>query len=243
MPTLRGAFVAEIPGPPIISETKAGGMTYQVTMCGVDGMVMASDQREYLAPESPAQGEGVVTNSVRKITIDPTGRSAWAFAGGRPSLLAAGCLEREFENGVADAELERILKTCGDQGWEAGAIGAHISTIVLADGKSKNMLRATLAHRSTRVEQMAGGRCFTGQNFSKASFFPMRFYSPQMSVTQLARLAAFTVLMAGEMDSLCVGGLDIAIYRDSVGKFEFADSRDYSQQAPKLESDIRSLFL
>jgi 20S proteasome alpha/beta subunit len=245
MPTAQAAFIApEIRAQPITNEAETRRrMTYQVTMRGHDGIVMASDQREYLAPESPEQGEGAVTNMLTKITLDSTRRFAWAFAGGKPSYLAAGYLEREFENGVTDDDLERTLRNCGDLGWEAGASGPSDSTIVFADGKNKNILRATLGHKSTRVFKFAEGRCFTGQSWSKASFFPIRFYSPEMSVTQLAKLAAFTVIMAGEMDQLCVAGLDMAIYRDSVGHFEFVDSHDYSQQVMKLEADIRSLFV
>ncbi len=48
-------------------------------------------------------------------------------------------------------------------------------------------------------------------------------YSADMSVAQLSRLAAYAVVMAGEMDPLCVAGLDMAIYRDSLGRFEFTD--------------------
>jgi 20S proteasome alpha/beta subunit len=227
---------------PTSGEAKTGRVTYQITMRGHDGIVMASDQRELLAPESPEEGEGTVTNMVPKITIDPTRRFAWAFAGGEPSFIAAGYLEREFENGVADADLERTLRDCGDRGWDAGASGPHKSTVVFADGKNKKILRATLGHKCTRVLPMLDGKCFAGQSYSKASFFPMRFYSPEMSVAQLARLAAFAVVMAGEMDPLCVAGLDVAIYRDSANQFEFVDSRDYRQQAMKLEGDIRSLF-
>jgi 20S proteasome alpha/beta subunit len=228
---------------PVNGETNTGQrMTYQVTMRGHDGIVMASDQREYLAPESPDQGEGAVTNMLTKVTLDPTKRFAWAFAGGKPSVLAAGYLDREFEKGVSDNDLEKTLRNCGDLGWEAGASGPSDSTIIFADGKNKTILRASLAHQSTRVYKIVEGKCFTGQNWSKASFFPIRFYSPEMSVTQLAKLAAFTVVMAGEMDPLIVAGLDIAIYRDSVGCFEFADSRDYYQQALKLEGNIRGLF-
>jgi hypothetical protein len=203
---------------------------------------MASDQRELLAPESSEQGEGTVTNMVPKITIDPTGRFAWAFAGGEPSFIAASYLEREFEKGVVTVDLERTLRDCGDRGWDAGASGPHKSTIIFADGKNKKILRATLGHRCTRVLPMLDGKCFAGQSYSKASFFPMRFYSVEMSVTQLARLAAFAVVMAGDMDPLCVAGLDMAIYHDSVGRFEFVDSSDYSLQVMKLDGDIRSIF-
>jgi hypothetical protein len=179
---------------------------------------------------------------VCKIRLDQSGRFAWAFAGAKPSLFEASLLERRFENGVLDNEIERALRDCGDEGWERGAAGPNDSSVILVDGKTRRMLRATLASKSSMVLQIEEGRCFTGQHYSKASFFPLRYYSPDMSVDQLAELAAYAVVMAGKMDSLIVAGLDIAIYRDSVGRFEFADTQVYSQRAMKVDGEIRRLF-
>ena len=217
-------------------------MTYQITMRGSDGIVIASDRREFLFPKSSEEGEGSVANIVTKIFLDSSGRYAWAFAGSKPSLLAASYMEREFENGVPDAEVERTLRNCGDRGWAAGASGPGESTVVLADGKTKTIMRALLAHQSTMVSIITDGRCFTGQNYSTASFFPLRFYSPEMSVVQLAKLAAYAIVMAGEMDAVLIGGLDIAMYRDSVGRFEFVDSGNYVNQVMELDCTIRNVF-
>lgn len=222
------------------SDFKERRMTYQITMRGRDGMVMASDQRELLLPK-PAEGEGSVPNMVRKIRFDSTRRFAWAFAGGKASLLAAGYLERKFETSIADADLERTLRDCGDLGWENG--GPSDSTVVLADAKNKTIFRATLAHEGTVVLQMEDGRCFTGQSYSKASFLPVRFYSQEMSVDNLAILASYTVLMAAEGDPVMIGGLDVAIYRDSTGKFEFADSASCRAEAQKLDIGIRKAIV
>src|ERR1700730_377198 len=107
----------------VVDEIKGRRVTYQITMRGSDGIVIVSDQRELLVPKSADQGDGGVTNMVNKIRFDPTGRFAWVFAGGKPSILAASYLERAFETGIADAALERTLRDCGDLGWEHGASG------------------------------------------------------------------------------------------------------------------------
>lgn len=239
---MQAAIVQKVQA--VSSERKAATnrMTYQITMRGSDGMVLASDKRELLLPQTPEEGEGAVTNMLNKIRIDSTGRFAWAFAGAKPSLLASSYLERELENGIADRDVERVLRDCGDRGWEHGAAGPSNSSVVLADGKSKSIFRATLAHKATMVIKIDDGRCFTGQNYAKASFFPLRFYSSEMSVEQLARLAAYAVLMAGEMDPLCVSGLDMAVYSDSTGRFEFADRTMCAQEVLNLDAAIRHLF-
>jgi len=178
---------------------------------------------------------------VNKLSLDSTGRFAWAFAGAKPSLLAAGYLQREFENGIAEGDLERTLRNCADRGWRDAGLGGK-STLVLVDGKSKRIFRATLAVASM-VCLIEDGRCFTGFNYSKASFFPQRYYSPDMSVDEVSLLAAYAVLMAGDLDPLCVAGLDMAIYRDSVGRFEFADRTFYEKKAAQVDQQIRQVFL
>jgi hypothetical protein len=217
-------------------------MTYQIVMHGRDGLVMASDDREALFPESTDYGEGNVTNALNKIRLDSTGRFAWAFAGSTPSLLASRYLEQRFEAAIDDKNLERILRDCGDLGWENGASGPGTSTIVLADGREKNIFRAVLASRSTVVSKIKDGRCFAGQTYSKASFFPIRFYSQEMSVSELAVLASYTLLMAAKFDPVLIGGLDVAIYRDSVGRFEFADVSLFQDRVSQLDNQIEMLF-
>jgi len=48
--------------------------------------------------------------------------------------------------------------------------------------------------------------------------------------------------MAHEIDPLLVDGLDMVIYRNSAGEFEFADYEDYWEQAGKLDAMIREIF-
>jgi hypothetical protein len=229
----------DVPFPDEISRGKR--MTYQIIMQGHDGMVIASDQRELKIP-GPDEGQGAVNNMVTKILTDPTGQFAWCFAGAKPSLLAASFLQREFENGTQGRDISRVLRDCGDRGWDAGASGPSDSSVVLVDGRTKSILRATLAYQSTIVLPVNEGLCFSGQHYSKASFVPSRFYSKTMSVEQLTRLAAYAILVAGEIDPLLIGGLDIAVYRDSNGRFEFLSSDSCTAEMKRLDAEILSVF-
>ncbi|MGC1416891.1 MAG: hypothetical protein WA817_16515 [Candidatus Acidiferrum sp.] len=217
-------------------------MTYQLTLRGHNGILLASDRREGSFPASSAQGEGSFHNMIPKIRLDPTRRFAWMFAGADVSVLAANYLERVFERGIPDGALERSLRDCCDLAWANGPSGlSGGSTIVLADGEKRNILRAKIMPVS-EVLLIEEGRCFSGQSYSKASFFPHHFYASDMSVEQLAAMAAYTVQMAGEMDSLLIGGIDLAMYRKSVGHFEFADYGLLKECSTKIDEEIRTCF-
>src|SRR5215467_13700446 len=113
-------------------------------MRGRDGIVMASDRREWLSPQQLAgdEGSGSATNMLTKIRLDSSGQFAWAFAGGKNSHFAASCLEREFEKGIPDDALERTLRDCCDRGWKQDLPGPSSSTVILVDGANKNIWRA-----------------------------------------------------------------------------------------------------
>jgi hypothetical protein len=200
-------------------------MTYQLVMLGKDGGLIASDRREYCSPTSDeGQGHGAALNSVRKIFIEPKRKFAWAYAGGEIAPFASHYLAQEFGDvgrSLSPSDLERELKTCGDRAWDNVASGPNPNTtIVVLHGPSRKIVRAKLA-RGTIVEQMEGGQCHAGQTFSLATLFPRRFYSHEMTISELTALAAYTVSLAGELDPLLIGGLDIAVYRDVTGEFEF----------------------
>ena len=218
-------------------------MTYQVAMVGSDGIVIASDRRELQEPGFGDYGSGSRTNLVKKLHIDRSGRFAWAYAGGEVSPVAAGNVKRELETREisADPDIDAMLKDCGDRSWQVARGPSANSTILFIDGSTKRMRRAKVSPM-TIVEEMEGGVCMAGQTYNKASFFPEHLYAEEMGVAQLSALAAYAVRMAHEMDSLCVDGLDIAVYRDSTGKFEFQDSAEYWAKAEKMDRRIRSVF-
>jgi 20S proteasome alpha/beta subunit len=228
-----------------VKETKVRPVTYQLILCGVDGVVLASDRRELRSAGPGDEGEGMAINMVKKIRIDPTGCFAWAFAGGEISHVASGYFERSLEDGKplpSTEDVRRRIIECCDRAWQDAARGPNPgSTIILAHGPTRTILRAKLGSYTT-VEEMQEGRCFAGQTYSVATFFPRRFYSGEMSVSVLLRLASYTVRAAHHIDPLCVDGLDVATYRDSTGKFEFENAALCLERADRLDDDIQRFF-
>jgi 20S proteasome alpha/beta subunit len=217
-------------------------VTYQLILCGHDGVVLASDRREMRSPGPGDEGDGPAANMVQKIRIDPTGQFAWAFSGGETSIVAAGLLERECEaSDLTSENVERKLKNCGDRSWSAARGPNTGSEVILVDGRTQQIFRARLSPMTT-IDRVLEGRCIAGQSFSKASLFPQRYYSPKMSVDQLAVLAGYTVITAHKMDTVAVDGLDLVIYRNSVGRFEFANPDLYRETAVEIDQEISALF-
>jgi hypothetical protein len=70
----------------------------------------------------------------------------------------------------------------------------------------------------------------------------MRYYSPQMTVNCLAKLGAYSVLRAGELDSQYVEGVDVAVYSDSAPAFEFLSEERMIEDASEIDEGIRSLI-
>jgi hypothetical protein len=65
-------------------------MTYQLVLCGKDGVVLASDRRELRESGGIEQyGHGFSANMLCKIRIDKTGQYAWMFSGGELGPFAA----------------------------------------------------------------------------------------------------------------------------------------------------------
>jgi hypothetical protein len=69
-------------------------MTFQVTMSGVDGMVMASDQCEFDGAELTPSLR--VKNLLRKVDI--SGTFAWAFSDGRLGPFFSPFLKRALDS-------------------------------------------------------------------------------------------------------------------------------------------------
>lgn len=220
-------------------------MTYQLVLSGRDGMVIASDQKEILAPRSNEEGEGYKPNLVTKIRIDPSRKFAWAFAGKTLSATTSGYIERTLESMPTnlEADIDKILRDSCDRAWKENATGPdNESTVILADGPRKRILRARISPM-TVIEPIMGGKCFGGQAFNAASFIPRRFYSPQMTVAELACMAAYTLREAHEADTVCVDGLDIAIYKDETARFDFVlDSDAFWRHAETIHSEILNLL-
>jgi hypothetical protein len=220
-------------------------MTYQVAFRGKDGMVIASDRREFTEPPSKEYGTGSRNNDVRKIYIDQSGRFAWAFAGGEFSPIVASLLKRELDSKAVDfwdnEEVEQAIRECTGRVWNEGT--QPVSTIVFLDGWKKKIRRfRLLPNDCTTFIDFANGSCLAGQAHSKASIFPEKFYSPGMSVDQLCALAAYTVYMAHKSDPLLIAGFDMAVFRESTKKFSLVSSTAYWKTARHINKEMHRLF-
>jgi hypothetical protein len=216
-------------------------MTFQITMCGSDGIVMASDKLENFDPASQSDDGIYGKNEVTKIKIDPTGRFAWCFAGSRCAYLAATHIERALENGPPNFAADKLVVECCDRAANALPTGPT-DTIVLADAKDMRIMRASLLHQQPTVIEPDKDRFFSGLSSNRASVMPSRYYSRKMNVAQLQRLAAYAVLRAGESDSAFIAGLDVFSYRESVGRFVQLPLAEMEQAAANLDSGIRKLI-
>lgn len=218
-------------------------VTYQITMCGSDGVVMASDRREILK----ANTASVPTlNNVNKIRILADGNYALAYSGNRLAQAFTKHVVRAFQARVpsSDQDARTILEQCSApaiQEWReyqaAGQEGEAI--VVMASGSTKRIFRCSVVP-TAEAETMEGGICITGQTGNWAAFLPHRYYRHfrSSSVNEVACLAACSILMASQFDPLAVDGLDIAIYRDAERRFRFMDSGNYLEGAFRVAEQI-----
>ena len=93
----------------------------------------------------------------------------------------------------------------------------------------------------TRADERIG-KCISGMEFNLASFLPMRLTLANMAVKVLVYLAAYSIRAAHDFDSAFVDGLDITVYRDSTGKFEFLNSDTLWGEAQNFDSEIIKLL-
>jgi len=213
-------------------------VTYQLTLVGSDGVVMASDKNEWRKAEG-----GSRKNQLKKITIHRGGKFAWMFSGLKVAKDASGLFGIWSENAADPPQSEVIeqVRRCGQEAWKAAAGPCPNTDIVIAFGPSKQIFRAELSALMLVYEM--GPVLVSGQNESPATLVPSRFYSQTMPVDRLAVLAAYTIGCAEEFDSLAVNGLDMVAYRDSTAKFEFLENDPYTERATQLNAKIKTLFL
>ena len=229
-----------------IEEQEDRLVTYQLTLRGRDGMVLASDQCENTKPQ---YGDVRVKNLLRKVFF--SGGFAWAYSGGALGPIFAEYVNRNLvdDNGIiSDDDARNIFENCGKLTYAeymstmTGPAGESVA--VLACGKSKRIFRATISSPMTAIEVVSGpgSPCITGNRYNLAAFVATRFYSPEMSVEELCSLAAYSIRAASDLEPNYVDGLDVAVYRDSVGKFEFVDSDTYWRNTANTDKELRNSF-
>jgi len=213
-------------------------MTYQVTLCGRDGVVVASDRCEVWTEQGGRKSK--TGNKVRKVFLDSTRQLAWTFSGGHLSGLTAHYLEKAIKKLSVKNEnaIRKAIQDCAERACSTFPLQKSFTDVlVLSIASERKILRACIAPEV--AFDLMSDRFVSGQIDSLASFFPEHFYSKQMSVNELASLAAYSVRMAHELDPKYVDGLDIAIYRDEEKSFAFVDRNYYWEHAIDLDKAIR----
>jgi hypothetical protein len=211
-------------------------------MCGKDGVVLASDQSERRVNHD----DSVATqNLVTKIRIDDTRKFAWAYAGGMVAPIFSNHFGQAMKSQTHQLSYRDAVNKLADsvmpayEEWHPNAAGpSGYTCVTLACGAAKKIFR-NMFSRMGEAEEMQGGWCVAGSEFNVASFLPRRLHSPELSVEQLVCLAAYSIRAAHDFDSAFVNGLDIAVYRDSVGRFEFVDSIFYWNEIEKFDAGLR----
>ncbi len=209
-------------------------------------MVMASDQCEC---DGAALGPGGLTvkNLLRKIAI--SGEFAWAFSDGKLGPFFPPFLQRALDSAgtVTCERAVQILEGCGSPAlaeWTKHVADgpAGKSRIVLACGKSRRIFRADISPNMKALEIMEG-KCVSGNYYNLAAFIPTRFHGTGASVDFLAQLAAYSIQVAHEIDTQRVDGLDVAVFRDSLGRFEFEDAVARRNCVVDIEREMRDCFV
>src|ERR1700723_1276151 len=196
-------------------------VTYQVAFRGRDGIVIASDRKEMRERGPGDEGTGPTTHLIKKLSIDESGRFAWAYAGGETAPVASKFIAKQLESGMdlTEKSIDLMLEKSGNESWIA-ARERNYSTLIFVDGGTKTIKRAKLfPNNNTVVDTIENGRCVNGQTYNLASFWSEVGYSNRLSLDRLIPLAAYMLFIANKMSPELIEGADIAVYRYSTKKF------------------------
>ena len=219
-------------------------MTYQITLKGVDGMVMASDRLE--VEDSRGAYAYPTKSHFSKISTSRDGRFAWAFYGDHLASCVADRFGGELSlpgdygaNWLREASLR--AEENGMAGWAVnGGSGTQLPHgLVLADGHAKAIYKSVLDRRGVNVRN--DNYLFTGQDRNAAALLVERFYDPLMTVDELAVLAAYSIRVAHDVSPNCVDGLDIAVFRNDGGfrLLSEPETATFWESSVALESELR----
>ena len=114
---------------------------------------------------------------------------------------------------------------------------------VVAHGESKGVSRYKYeGYGYWSLDGTMGPRCIAGSAHNLASFVINRFYRQTAMVDELSLLAAYSIWCAHKIDSIMVDGLNLAIFRDSTRRFEWADASALLDKAKEVDTAMRSTF-
>ncbi|MGA2737223.1 MAG: hypothetical protein ABSG65_07190 [Bryobacteraceae bacterium] len=216
-------------------------MTYQLTLIGCDGVVMASDRSESYATQHSAVD---IKSLVTKINV--AGPFAWMYSGADLGSFCSKALKPIIENRVPNSDEEAVAalaesERAGYELWRQAQGWNGPSWIIMTCAQTKTIWRSRVV-QGNNIEQIHAGVHVSGLAPNLASFFPQSVYQASMNVEQLAVLAAFTIECGRDLDSAHIDGLDIAVYRDEAAKFEFVNVAPYLERAHSIDAAMRDLF-
>lgn len=222
-----------------ISEEEELIMTYQVTLCGSDGIVVASDRCELWQEQ---QGSRSRTGSkMKKIYLSPDGQVAWTFSGGSLSNIAAVYLRDRLNEGtiLTVENVQEELRHCGDDATKNfPRVNPVVTDVIVLVMANKRIFRASISTH-TAVVEIESKRFISGFSESLAGFIPERFFNEQMGVKELAVLGSYAVRMAHILDR-GIDGLDIAIYQESAKRFDFVNASAYWDHALFVDEVLKN---
>jgi hypothetical protein len=126
--------VETLPISQVSAEEEERLMTYQVTMCGNDGVVVASDRCEVWTDQDGRKIK--TTNKVKKLFIDSMGEVAWTFSGGYLSSVTAHYLKNAIEKqgaGKNEEDVKKAIQDCAERACRSFPITNRIPTDVLVE--------------------------------------------------------------------------------------------------------------
>jgi hypothetical protein len=218
-------------------------VTYQLAMSGSDGILVASDRCENIGSLSE---KTYTKNLIRKISV--ANGLAWTYSGTDVAPIFSSRFREEIERLGNEMSLENVQIALDNSSrrtaseYQPTSRGPWSACLTVVRGESKTILRNKL---SLRTDEVLGGWCVSGQEFNLAAFIPRRFYSPGLTVNELAHIAAYSIRAAHDLDNAMIDGLDIAIYRSAEGIFNLLEDAEIERlwnEAASLDKEMLKLF-
>jgi 20S proteasome alpha/beta subunit len=213
-------------------------MTMQIGMVGTDGVILAGDTRCTRWPLIGGVGARH-SYSASKIVLSEDGRIAVSVA---RDMAAGNRISEAIISSLANEEpqnRERRLVEIG--GTEAR--GHDVECIVaLAEPDPKLYFLQCTNSGQDVIGPRIGSFVHAGDTVNAATFWAMRYYKP-LPVNQLARLAAHLVIVAGELNSATINGLEIVICGESgIRRLPEDEIRNLETDARRWDKEIGQLI-
>lgn len=203
-------------------------MTFQVGLCGTDGIILASDTKVV------TQGGARAGWTSNKIFPCPEKGLAYACAGERTALLAGQIFSEKCKSRDLECDdLDEVLRSAGREAWRKEYGEAQIprsqlqvSTLIVAWTNENES-------RLWRLDILDVPECYrvkdkvvAGDSENPAVFIVERYYRPS-PILKLKLLAAFSILSAARLNPAAISGLEIMLCRS--GTCEWVPEEEIDQ--------------